>query len=85
MTPEIYEAVPTNPRDELRERLRLKLAAADPEDAADVVMGMLGGVADDWDTVDVSTYGRPNDVITNRYLTAQLRMPVPGDVNRSIE
>ncbi len=76
---------PTNPYDELRERLRLKLAAADPEDAADVVMGLLRDVDDHWSTLDVSDFGHQHDVITNRHLTARLWMPAPSDVNRSIE
>jgi hypothetical protein len=70
---------PWGARDELKRRIRAKLApaAVDPDGLADQVMSLFYSVDDDWDQVETTTHGDSGQTfIDNRWLVA--RVPVQG-------
>jgi hypothetical protein len=70
---------PWGARDELKRRIRAKLAAAavDPDALADRVMTLFYAVDDEWDRVETTTLGDSGErFIDNRWLVA--RVPVQG-------
>ena len=68
---------PFGARNELRERIRVKLVNAEPGNLVEAIMSLFYEVYDDWDHIEVTTLGESGEsFIENRFLVA--RVPVQG-------